>query len=254
MSSTPLRQTKNVIGTPIDVVDWATALDRIDLWGRGRESRYICICNAHSLVTATREPDFADALGAADMATPDGAPVAWMLRYLGARGQQRINGPDLMMRYCQRAEKTGTAIYLFGSTNATLMQLRQTLALRFPRLQVAGSQSPSFGGITVREAQTQVDLINRSGARVVFVSLGCPKQELWMAANKCKVQAVMIGVGAAFDFHAGTLQRAPAWMRNTGLEWLHRLHSEPRRLWRRYLVTNTLFVMRAVPQLFRRSD
>ena len=183
------------------------------------------------------------------MATPDGAPVAWMLRRLGFAGQARINGPDLMWKYCAEAALRGDAIYLYGGTQATLDTLVARLTGAFPGLRIAGAESPPFRTLTSDEDAAAVARINRSGAGVVFVSLGCPKQELWMAAHRGRVQAVMIGVGAAFDYHAGTISRAPVWMQHAGLEWLHRLASEPRRLWRRYLVTNTLFVIGAARQL-----
>ncbi len=247
------RHTLAVIGSPIDVIDWDTALRRIDAWGQAHESRYVCICNVHSVVTASQQPDFARVLREADMATPDGAPVAWMLRRLGAAAQQRINGPDLMLRYCALAERSGTPIYLFGSTEATLARLQSRLLADHPGLRIAGVCAPPFRPATAEECEQQIDAINRSGAGVVFVSLGCPKQEMWMASMRGRVQAVTIGVGAAFDFHAGTVSRAPEWMRRNGLEWLHRLASEPRRLWRRYLYTNSAFIWKASRQLLRSS-
>ncbi|MBG6081032.1 N-acetylglucosaminyldiphosphoundecaprenol N-acetyl-beta-D-mannosaminyltransferase [Rubrivivax gelatinosus] len=249
------RVTAPVLGTPIDALDWDRALGTIAAWSARRESRVICICNAHSVVTAAQEPDFAAVLASADMATPDGAPVAWMLRRLGHDGQQRINGPDLMWRWCAEAARRGDAIFLFGSTPETLARLAQRLLATWPALRIAGSLSPPFRALTPAEDAEIVERINASGAGVVFVSLGCPKQERWMAAHRGAVQGVMIGVGAAFDFHAGTIQRAPGWMRNAGLEWLHRLLSEPRRLWRRYLFTNSAFTIGAARQLLgsRRS-
>ena len=197
------------------------------------------------------------------MATPDGAPVAWMLRRLGHAGQQRINGPDLMWRYCETvqaqsgslrgsADTAGrSGIFLYGSSEKTLATLQGKLASAFPAVHIAGAISPPFRALTLDEDEAIVAQINASNAGVVFVSLGCPKQELWMAAHRGRIHAVMIGVGAAFDYHAGTIQRAPNWMQDAGLEWLHRLASEPRRLWRRYLVTNTLFVFGAAKQLLQ---
>jgi N-acetylglucosaminyldiphosphoundecaprenol N-acetyl-beta-D-mannosaminyltransferase len=172
-----------------------------------------------------------------------------MLRRQGHAGQQRINGPDLMERYCALVAGTGTPIFLLGSTEDTLARLRSRLPQRFSGLKIAGTESPPFRPLTAEEDQQLVNRVNASGARVVFVSLGCPKQEKWMADHRGRVNAVMIGLGAAFDFHAGTVTRAPTWMRSAGLEWLHRLASEPGRLWRRYLVTNSLFIWRASRQL-----
>jgi N-acetylglucosaminyldiphosphoundecaprenol N-acetyl-beta-D-mannosaminyltransferase len=187
------------------------------------------------------------------MATPDGAPVAWMLRRQGALTQRRVSGPDLMLDYLALASTSGEAVFLFGSTPETLTALTQNLLARWPTLNIVGSMSPPFRALTKDEDDAIVSSINESGARTVWVSLGCPKQELWMASHRPRVKAVMIGVGAAFDFHAGTIRRAPAWMRESGLEWLHRLGSEPARLWRRYLVTNTRFILAAALQLIRRS-
>lgn len=251
MSSTN-RNIVSVLQAGIDAVTWSEALTRISTWAAGHESRYVCICNAHSVVTTELDPDFGAVISEADMATPDGAPVAWMIRKLGYSAQQRINGPDLMWRYCELAAKTGgESIYLYGGTPATLEILQQRLNEAFPTLRVAGAESPPFRSLSDDEDAATVARINASGAGTVWVSLGCPKQEKWMAAHRGRINAVMIGVGAAFDYHAGTIKRAPQWMQNIGLEWLHRLGSEPRRLWRRYLITNTLFVIGAGRQLLR---
>jgi N-acetylglucosaminyldiphosphoundecaprenol N-acetyl-beta-D-mannosaminyltransferase len=187
------------------------------------------------------------------MVTPDGAPVAWMVRRLGYSDQQRINGPDLMWKYCALAAHRGESIYLYGGTPETLGTLQRRLVREFPGLRVAGAYSPPFRTLTAAEDATAVASINASGAGTVWVSLGCPKQETWMATHRGRVNAVMIGVGAAFDYHAGTVHRAPLPVQRLGLEWLYRLISEPRRLWRRYLITNTLFVFGAARQLMFRA-
>jgi N-acetylglucosaminyldiphosphoundecaprenol N-acetyl-beta-D-mannosaminyltransferase len=246
------RRTLPVLSVAIDVISCEEAVTRIAGWARNGESRIVCICNTHSVVTASQDPAFLEAVSSADMATPDGAPVAWMLRRQGARGQQRVSGPELMLEYCDHAAHSGESILLFGSSEDTLQALRTNLLGRWPTLRIAGALSPPFRPLTTAEDKAIVDTLNRSGAGTVWVSLGCPKQELWMHAHRGKVHAVMVGVGAAFDFHAGTVARAPPWMRNTALEWLHRLLSEPGRLWRRYLVTNTLFIMKAALQLLTR--
>jgi len=245
------RQRRQVLGAPIDVVGAAAARARIAAWAAQRESRVVCICNVHSVVTAAQDPAFMRAIESADLATPDGAPVAWMLRRQGVATQTRVSGPDLMLDYCAHAAARGEAIFLYGSTEATLKALQQQLQTRWPALRIAGALSPPFRPPSEAEDEADVQAVNASGARTVWVSLGCPKQELWMAAHRGRIQAVMVGVGAAFDFHAGTVPRAPAWMRRNGLEWLHRLASEPRRLGRRYLVTNTVFMWRAALQLVR---
>jgi N-acetylglucosaminyldiphosphoundecaprenol N-acetyl-beta-D-mannosaminyltransferase len=238
-----------VLGSKIDVVSWGDAIQRLLGWGHGHQSRYVAVCNVHVVVTASRDPAYHKVIDDADMATPDGAPVAWMLRRMGFANQPRISGPDLMWALCDRAASENLSVYLFGSTDSTLQALAQRLLAAFPDLNIAGMESPPFREASAAEDQASVDRINTSGAALVFVALGCPKQETWMAEHQSRINAVMIGVGAAFDFHAGNLRRAPRWMQHYGLEWLHRLLTEPKRLWRRYLTTNTLFVLGAVRQL-----
>lgn len=248
------RHVGHVLGVQIDALDWDDAIDRLNSWARTYESRMVAVCNAHVVVTATRDEDYRLIINAADMATPDGAPVAWVLRRLGFTRQQRISGPELMWVMCERCADQGIPIYLYGSTDKTLELLRLRLLEAFPRLVIGGMTSPPFRPLSPDEDKRVVAAINASKAGVIFVGLGCPKQEHWMAEHRGKVKALMIGVGAALDFHAGSLKRAPSWMRGLGLEWLHRLLSEPRRLWKRYLVTNTLFVVGALRQLASRSE
>jgi N-acetylglucosaminyldiphosphoundecaprenol N-acetyl-beta-D-mannosaminyltransferase len=249
----PGRRCADVLGSPIDVIDWGHTLDILSGWAGRRESRYVCICNAHSVVTATQDTAFRQVLAGADMVTPDGAPVAWLMRRTGHLAQERINGPDLMLKLCERAAAEGTSIFLLGSTPQTLAALQHNLRAMWPGLRIAGALSPPFRELSAQEDDELVATVNQAHGGVVFVSLGCPKQERWMAAHRGRINAVMIGVGAAFDFHAGTVARAPAWMRDHGLEWLHRLASEPRRLWRRYLVTNLAFIGGAIKQLLQRG-
>ena len=248
-SQTEPRTLREVIGSPIDTVTWSQTLERLSGWAAAGQSRYVCICNVHSVVTARQDEVFSDVIRKADMATPDGAPVAWLMRRLGSLGQERINGPDLMWRYCAEAARRNESIYLYGGQQRTLDILQRTLLAHFPGLMIAGAYSPPFRALTPEEDTAVVEAINASGAGTVWVSLGCPKQEKWMAEHRGRINAVMIGVGAAFDYHAGTIQRAPRWMQRNGLEWLHRLCSEPRRLWKRYLVTNSLFIYYAGRQL-----
>lgn len=244
-----VRQVIDVIDAPIDHVTWHEAVQRLSLWGGKHESRVVCICNVHSVVTAKQDQDFKRVLNSADMSTPDGAPVAWLIRKTTNQPQERINGPDLMLKYCEHAEKIGQSIYLYGGKESTLDTLVGVLKQKYPHLKIAGYYSPPFRELTLEEKQEVIHKINGSGAHTVWVGLGCPKQEKWMHEHKGKINAVMVGVGAAFDYHAGIINRAPKWMQNSGLEWFHRLCSEPKRLWRRYLVTNTLFIFFALKQL-----
>ncbi len=239
----------DVLGSYIDALSWDDALERINAWARRRESRYVCACNVHSLVTGSLEPAFREIINSADMALPDGMPVAWSLRKLGFPQQQRINGPDLMWRLCESAAASGRGLFFYGGSPRTLAQLKRKLSAFMPALKIAGMNSPPYRPQSEAEDREIVELINASGADIVFIGLGCPKQERWMAQHRGKIRAVMIGVGAAFDYHADTLKRAPAWMQQGGLEWLYRLMQEPKRLWHRYLIGNTTFTLRIVRQL-----
>ena len=238
----------SVINSPIDVITESEALQRIALWSSSHESRAVYLCNVHSVVTARHDVTFAKVLSEADIALPDGAPVAWMQRIKGANTQMRISGPDLMWSYCAVAARRGESIYLLGSTPSTLEALQHRLLAAFPDLIISGSFSPPFRPLSEEEDADIIGAINSSGAGTVWVSLGCPKQERWIHAHRGRINAVMLGVGAAFDFHAGTCKHAPEWMRDNGLEWLYRLIQEPRRLWKRYFVTNTLFILYALPE------
>lgn len=240
---------ERVIGTAVDVVDHEFALDRVQSWARVGQHRYVCFCNVHALVSAQWDPPLRAALDGADLVSPDGAPVAWMLRRLGHADQARVSGPDFFWRYCARAAASGESMFLLGSTPRTLERLERRLREHFPALRIAGMHSPPFRPLEPDEDRALVERINASGAATVWVSLGCPKQEIWMSAHRDAIGAVLLGVGAAFDFHAGTVPYAPAWMRRCGLEWLHRLLTEPRRLWKRYLVTNSLFIVLSTRQL-----
>lgn len=243
------RSTGSVLGVAIDTVSFNSAMDTIMGWGQQRQSRYVVLANVHVTVTGSREPAFGAVLAAADMATPDGAPVAWMLRRLGYKRQHRVSGPDLTWALLGRCEAESLPVYFYGSSRETLVRLAERITATFPNLNVVGFEAPPFRPLTPQEDAEAIHRINSSGAGLVFVGLGCPKQEHWMLAHRGKVNAVMLGVGAAFDFHAGTVVRAPEWMQRNGLEWLHRLASEPRRLWKRYLFTNTLFILGAARQL-----
>jgi N-acetylglucosaminyldiphosphoundecaprenol N-acetyl-beta-D-mannosaminyltransferase len=238
-----------VLGLPVALTSWRQATSRIEHWAAAKDPRIVCICNAHSVVTATRNPHFRRVIIDADMATPDGAPVAWLMRRLGARGQDRIDGPGLMWRLCGQAAQNGLPVFLYGGRQSTLDLLVARLESAHPGLIIAGAESPPFRDLTPDEDAAVVQRIAESEAGLVFVSLGCPKQELWMDDHRDSLSAVLIGVGAAFEYHAGTLRRAPVWMQRHGLEWAFRLAMEPRRLWRRYLVTNTWFLVLATREL-----
>jgi len=185
----------------------------------------------------------------ADLVTPDGMPLVWALRLLGVRDQGRVYGPDLTLKVCCMAAREGIPVALYGGTPESLQRFSNTVMEQFPGLQIACQIAPPFRPLTAHEADEYTQMIAESGARVVFVGIGCPKQERWMAARKDRLPAVMIGVGAAFDFHSGRVKQAPAWMQRLGMEWLFRLLMEPRRLWKRYFKHNPRFVFLFLLQL-----
>jgi len=192
---------------------------------------------------------FGEVVRNADLVVPDGMPLVWMLRLLGRRLAVRVRGPDLMLAVLAMAAKEGLSIGLYGGSEAVIERLTARLHELYPDLEIAVSISPPFRQLHQEEEAELSTRLRDSGARVIFVGLGCPKQEKWMARHSHELDAPLVGVGAAFDFHAGTMREAPASMQNLGLEWLYRLFQEPRRLWRRYLYHNSRFVMLALRQL-----
>jgi N-acetylglucosaminyldiphosphoundecaprenol N-acetyl-beta-D-mannosaminyltransferase len=202
----------------------------------------VCVATAHMAMEAFDAPDLRRSINAAERVTPDGMSLVWALRWLGVPQAQRVYGPRLMPEICARAEARGVAVGLYGGTPEVLEVLRSRLLERFPRLQLRFSHSPPFRALSPDEDAAVVDAIAASGVGVLFVGLGCPKQERWMAAHREALPCALVGVGAAFDFLAGAKPQAPAWVQRAGLEWLFRLVCEPRRLWRRYLVGNARFL------------
>ena len=194
-------------------------------------------------------PEFKLINNEADLVTPDGMPLVWGLKLLGHRNATRVYGPDLTPIVLQMAMENQIPVGFYGGSPAVLSRLSDVVASRFPTLQIAYALSPPFRPLTTEEDEEVVTAINHSGARILFVGLNTPKQDYWMAAHRGRVQAVMIGVGAAFDFLAGTKSQAPRWMMKVGLEWLFRLVTEPRRLWKRYLKHNPRFVVLFAMQL-----
>jgi N-acetylglucosaminyldiphosphoundecaprenol N-acetyl-beta-D-mannosaminyltransferase len=207
--------------------------------------------NVHVVMSAYWNRSFQKIVNAAALVTPDGMPLVLGLRLLGNKKQSRVYGPDLMLAWCERAAQLQIPIYLYGGTEQTLEKLRYNLEQRFPGLEIAGSHAPPFRPLSLDEEAADIARIQASGAPVVFVGLGCPKQEKWMARQQGKLSAVMVGVGAAFRFHSGEVSQAPRWMMAWGLEWLYRLAMEPGRLWKRYLLHNPVFVVLFGWQLLR---
>ncbi len=251
MTTHPTRKIARVLSSPIDVINWDDAVARVSTWADHHDSRYVCFCNVHSIVIADLESAFSEVIARSDMTVPDGAPIVWMLRLQGYSSQERINGPDFMWRYLALAESKQEPVYFYGSAPHNLAELIAKVRQAFPNINIVGSYSPPFRALTLDEDEDIINNINASGAKTLWVSLGCPKQEAWMAAHRGQIQAVMLGVGAAFNYHSGQIKRPPLWMQRYGLEWWGRLWTNPLLLWRRYLVTNLLFLWSAAIQLWK---
>ncbi len=217
-------------------------------WAKRRESSYVCIANVHMLVEALFDNEFNNLLNKAVIATPDGKPLSVLMNWLYGTHQERITGPDLMLSLLTQAAQEKIPVFFYGATEETLSQLTIKLENDYPDLILAGTYCPPFRPLTEEEDAHVINRINASKAGLVFVALGCPKQERWMAAHQGQINAVMLGVGAAFNFYTGQLQRAPQWMQQLSLEWLFRLMKEPVRLFRRYFVTNSCFLLAAFKQ------
>lgn len=229
--------TQNVTGFPISALSFNEQVELIVRWAREGLSKMVCVSNVHMLMEGHWNREFAQVLLNADLLTPDGMPLVWLTSLMKGQPQDRVAGFELTMALCKQAQAARVSIFLLGSTPEILEKMRSRLSREFPELQVAGISSPPFRPLTPAEDESLARQINESRAGLVFVSLGCPKQESWMYLHKEKVQSVMVGLGGAFSVYAGTSRWAPAWVRRFGLEWCYRLIQEPRRLWKRYART-----------------
>ncbi len=217
-----------------------------------RRSSYVCFANVHMLMEAYYDPDFNEVVNQADMVAPDGRPLSVLMKLQYGIRQDRVCGMDLLPDLLVEAERQGLSVYFYGSTPETLEAIRQRISREHPSLQIAGLESPPFRPLTPEEDQNAIAGINASGAHLVLVSLGCPKQEKWMADHQGPVKACMLGLGQAFLTYAGTEKRLPKWARDYALEWAYRFYLEPRRLWKRYLVGNSWFLYNALKSIISR--
>ena len=232
----------SVLGFEVSLVTRVQAVEQVFAWANSPRGRFVCAANVHMVMEAHDDRDFAAQMKRADLVVPDGMPLVWAQHIFGHASAERIRGPDLMVALLEGAAATGVPVGLYGASSEVITACLRYFGERFPALNVACAISPPFRALTVEEVDAYAREINEAGARILFVSLGCPKQEKWMAENVGRMECVMIGVGAAFDFLAGSKAVAPQWMQRTGLEWAFRLATEPRRLWRRYLIHNSRFV------------
>ena len=241
-----------ILGTKVYPTTYRQAADQIMKWALSSQSRYVCVANVHMVMEAYDDSDFKKVVNNADMITPDGMPLVWLLRMLGYPLKDRVCGPVLTMWVLEEAACRGVPVGFYGGAPEVLENLIENMQKKFPNLMIDFQMSPPFRELTPQEEKNIINKINLSGIKILFVGLGCPKQEKWMAKHKDCLNCVMLGVGAAFDFHSGKIKQAPEWMQTRGLEWLFRLLMEPRRLWKRYLKHNSRFAALAIVELFKK--
>ena len=235
-------RTFDLLGVNIAVINLDTAFAELKLLVQARRQAYVCVAPVSTLVDAKRDPAYRAVVNAAAMVTPDGMPVAWIGRYRAGPGVARVYGPDLMLKVCDEGRALGLRHFFYGGTVDVCDKLENYFKARFPGILIVGKIAPPYMKEAVTAPAEVLEAINAAKPDVLWVGLGAPKQDFWMALNRSALEVpVMVGIGAAFDFHAGIKPQAPGWMQRAGLEWLFRLWCEPRRLWKRYLLGNTLF-------------
>jgi len=234
----------------ISATTYADTTDKIIAAARKKQGGVVTALPVHGVVTASEDPDLRAKINTFEIVAPDGQPIRWALNLLyGTHLSDRVYGPELMLWLCRRAAAEGIGIYLYGSHNHVVKKLAANLTKWFPTLQIDGCESPPFRLLSQDEDRETVERINASGAELIFLGLGCPRQDVFAFEHRKTIKGVQVCVGAAFDFHSGNKPMAPSWMQRNSLEWLFRLVQEPRRLWRRYFFTNTFFLIRFIKQI-----
>jgi N-acetylglucosaminyldiphosphoundecaprenol N-acetyl-beta-D-mannosaminyltransferase len=235
--------TVNILGVGVSILNPELALDYFEDWIKSDDRRYVCCCTVHMVMESRRSSSVRRVLNQAGMVTPDGMPLVWLLKSAGHTRAARVYGPDLMALALDRSRAQPRTHFFFGGSPGVAQQLKVAMERRFPGLQVVGTLSPPMGSVEQLATNDVADIINAAKPDFVWVGVGCPKQERWMAEMRSRLTApILVGVGAAFDFHSGKVSQAPRWMMGLGLEWLYRLAREPRRLWRRYILYNPWFI------------
>jgi len=240
---------KRVIDLDLSIIDYPSALTNIIALGRSRNPSYVCFSNVHMTMEAHASKDFQGKVNASTFSFADGMPLVFALRLLYGIRQDRVAGMDVMEDLISRCSEEQLSVFFYGSTPEVLDAIQRKIRIDHPHTQIAGMISPPFRSLSEAEQKSAIDQINNSGANLVLVGLGCPKQETWMAENFHQINACLLGVGGAFEVFSGQKKRAPAWVRSIGMEWFFRLILEPRRLLKRYLITNTLFIYYFFTQL-----
>ena len=238
------RERVNILGVGISTINMRDALQQMERWIITREQNYICVTTVHLLMEAQKDHTLKRIINSAGLITPDGMPLVWLGKLLGYSNMDRVYGPDIMLNFSALAARKGYTSFYYGGMPGVAQKLSEKLTERFPGLEVVGIYSPPFGSLTPEEDEEVINMINKADPDVLWIGLGAPKQDIWMAEHIGRIRApVIVGVGAAFDFLSGSKRQAPVWIQRSGFEWLFRLLSEPKRLWKRYLVTNTLFIL-----------
>lgn len=243
-----LMKFQQILSLNINVTSVIKAANIILSWANTNKSAYVCVSNVHMCMEAYDNPEYANIVNSADLAVPDGKPLVWAQKNMGHKDAFHVRGTDLVLELCKKAEKKAIPIGLYGGTQKALDNFSVFLKKKYPELNMTYLVSPPFRPLTKEEDDLYTTQINESDAKILFVGLGCPKQERWMAEHKKKVNCVMVGVGAAFDFLGGNKKEAPIWMQNMGFEWIFRFANEPDRLWKRYLKHNPRFVVLLLKQ------
>jgi N-acetylglucosaminyldiphosphoundecaprenol N-acetyl-beta-D-mannosaminyltransferase len=244
----------NIFGVGVSAINMPMALDTIEEWIARREPHYVCVTGVHGVMESQRDEALRRIHNAAGLVTPDGMPLVWRNHQMGFRHVERVYGPDLMLAVCEHAAQRGYRHFFYGGAPGVAEKLAVRLQARFPGLRVAGLYAPPFRPLTAEEDNQVTQRINAAQPDIVWVGISTPKQEHWMAEHVGRLSApVLVGVGAAFDFHAGLKKQAPRWMQQNGLEWFFRLLTEPRRLWRRYLINNSWFLWLTLCQALGRQ-
>ena len=245
---------KNILGLYISVASYKQAIEQVVGLAIKKMPAYVCFANVHMLVEARQDKAFSQVVNGATFTFADGKPLAFAMQKLYGIKQERVAGMDFMPSILEKCQEQQLAVFFYGSTDLILAEINTTIQQRFPDLQVAGMISPPFRPLTEAEQQADIQQINASGAHMVLVSLGCPKQENWMFTHSKKINAVLLGVGGAFPVFAGLQSRAPEWWQKMSLEWLYRLFQEPKRLGGRYFKTNTIFIALLLQALLNKKN
>jgi len=242
---------KPVLTMNVNITSLAQASNKIEQWAKAYQSAYVCVSNVHMCMEVYDDSGFSDVVNAADKVIPDGKPIALGLKLLGHTEATQVRGGDITLTLCEMAASKGLVVGLYGGEEAVLADLSRFLTSKFPGINIGCAISPPFRELSAQEDADIVAQINEAKVQILFVGLGCPKQERWMAAHKGQINAVMLGVGAVFDFLSGNKKEAPRWVQSIGMEWFFRLVSEPRRLWRRYFKHNPRFIYFFTLQLLK---